>query len=163
MSKKIQRRNTAQPNAIPADGNKWVIPDNFLLLWSLLLTLAVFFNTLGAGFVNWDDHGYLWLNALIQPLSGGAIADMFTGHTCGNYSPLVVLSYSIEHIFDPVVKPGEMVADNFNPFTYHLTNVLLPWELQQCPFSCSAPWASGVGHLVLLPFCSVFTRCAVKV
>lgn len=125
MSKKIQRRNTPQTNAVTADGNKWMIPDNFLLLWSLLLTLAVFFNTLGAGFVNWDDHGYLWLNGLIQPLSGGSIANMFTGHTCGNYSPLVVLSYSIEHIFDPVVKPGEMVVDNFNPFTYHLTNVLL--------------------------------------
>jgi tetratricopeptide (TPR) repeat protein len=125
MSKKIQHRNTPQTNTVPADGKKWVVPDNFLLLWCLLLTFAVFFNTLGAGFVNWDDHGYLWLNSLIQPLSGEAVAGMFTGHTCGNYSPLVVLTYSIEHIFDPVVKPGAMVADNFNPFTYHLTNVLL--------------------------------------
>ncbi|MFM8488272.1 MAG: hypothetical protein ACKOCH_18215, partial [Bacteroidota bacterium] len=125
MSRKIQHRNTPQTNTVPADGKKWVVPDNFLLLWCLLLTFAVFFNTLGAGFVNWDDHGYLWLNSLIQPLSGEAVAGMFTGHTCGNYSPLVVLTYSIEHIFDPVVKPGAMVADNFNPFTYHLTNVLL--------------------------------------
>jgi tetratricopeptide (TPR) repeat protein len=125
MSKKIQQRNIPQINAVPADNSKWTVPDNILLLWGLLLTFAVFFNTLGAGFVNWDDHGYLWLNPLIQPLSGEALANMFTGHTCGNYSPLVVLTYSIEHLFDPVVKPGEMVADNFNPFTYHLTNVLL--------------------------------------
>ncbi len=91
----------------------------------LILTFAVFANTLTAGFVNWDDHGYLWLNTLVQPLSGKAIAEMFSGHTCGNYSPFVVFTYCIEHGFDNIVKPGQMVVDNFQPFKYHLTNVLL--------------------------------------
>lgn len=95
------------------------------LLVCLLLTFLVFANTLGAGFVNWDDHGYLWLNPLVQPLSGQAISAMFTGHTCGNYSPLVVFTYCVEHAFDPVVQPGMQVADNFRPFLYHLNNVLL--------------------------------------
>ncbi len=125
MSKKIQRRSIPGTSTVAPVEPKWSVPDNFLLLWGLLLTVVVFFNTLGAGFVNWDDHGYLWLNPLIQPLSGEALVNMFTGHTCGNYSPLVVLTYSIEHIFDQVVKPGAMAADNFNPFTYHLTNVVL--------------------------------------
>lgn len=101
------------------------LPDKWLLAGILGLTLLVFVNTLGAGFVNWDDHGYLWLNHLVQPLSGTAIKNMFSDHTCGNYSPLVVLTYCIEHGFDAIVKPGEMVPANFNPFIYHLTNVLL--------------------------------------
>lgn len=104
------------PIAAPATG--------WLLGGCLLLTLLIFANTLGAGFVNWDDHGYLWLNPLVQPLSGKAIGDMFTGHTCGTYSPLVALTYCMEHGFDTIVKPGEQVPDNFNPFTYHFTNVL---------------------------------------
>lgn len=101
------------------------ISDTWLLGGTLLLTLLVFANVLGAGFVNWDDHGYLWLNQLVQPLSGTALKNMFTGHTCGNYSPLVVLTYCLEHGFDKVVKPGEMVPENFNPFIYHLNNLLL--------------------------------------
>ena len=101
------------------------VTDNMVLLGCLALTFAVFANTLSAGFVNWDDHGYLWLNTLIQPISGSSIYAMFTGHTCGNYSPLVVLSYSLEHLIDPVVQPGASVMENFNPFVYHLDNVLL--------------------------------------
>ncbi len=101
------------------------IPTRVLMIGCLILTFVVFANVLGASFVNWDDHGYLWLNNLIQPLSSNSLGAMFTGHTCGNYSPLVVLSYSIEHAFDTIVKPGEQVMENFNPFTYHLTNVLL--------------------------------------
>lgn len=101
------------------------LPEKTGLIVCLLLTFLVFANTFGAGFVNWDDHGYLWLNPLVQPLSGKAIADMFSGHTCGNYSPLVVLTYCIEHGFDPVVQPGAQVVDNFRPFLYHFNNVVL--------------------------------------
>lgn len=127
MSKKKnkaqQPKNQAQATA--AAKNSGAISETTILAGCLVLTFAVFANTLSAGFVNWDDHGYLWLNPLVQPLSGQAISQMFTGHTCGNYSPLVVLSYCIEHGFDNIVKPGAMVADNFNPFTYHFTNVML--------------------------------------
>lgn len=126
MSKK---KNKAQPpppkitrSSVKTPG---AVSETAILVGCLILTFVVFANTLGAGFVNWDDHGYLWLNPLVQPLSGQAIADMFTGHTCGNYSPLVVFSYCIEHGFDNIVKPGAMVSDNFSPFTYHFTNVLL--------------------------------------
>jgi protein O-mannosyl-transferase len=101
------------------------LSDNMLLAAVLAITFLVFANTLGAGFVNWDDHGYLWLNPLVQPLSAKAVTDAFVGHTCGNYSPLVALSYCMEHGFDRVVKPGEQVVENFQPFLYHLNNVLL--------------------------------------
>jgi protein O-mannosyl-transferase len=109
----------------PSEAVAASVPTRWMLAGCLVLTLLIFANTLGAGFVNWDDHGYLWLNPLVQPLSGKAIADMFTGHTCGAYSPLVVLTYCIEHGFDKIVKPGQQVADNFNPAIYHFTNVLL--------------------------------------
>jgi tetratricopeptide (TPR) repeat protein len=112
------------PSVAPAAVSK-SMPEKWLLAGCLLLTFLVFANTLGAGFVNWDDHGYLWLNPLVQPLSGKALYDMFTGHTCGAYAPLVALTYAVEHSFDTIVQPGQQVAANFNPFTYHLTNVLL--------------------------------------
>lgn len=115
---KVQPKTAAAPEQAP-------ISENLLLLGCLVLTFIVFANTLSAGFVNWDDHGYLWLNPLVQPISGHAIAEMFTWHTCGNYSPLVVLTYCMEHALDPMVKPGAMVMENFNPFMYHLNNVLL--------------------------------------
>jgi len=107
------------PSLISAPASLW------LLGACLLLTLLVFANTFGAGFVNWDDHGYLWLNPLVQPLSGKALHDLFTGHICGTYSPLVALTYCLEHGLDVIVQPGEQTAANFNPFTYHFTNVLL--------------------------------------
>lgn len=124
QNKAQQPQKTSHAAAAPAN-NGIAVSETTILAGCLILTFAVFANTLSAGFVNWDDHGYLWLNPLVQPLSGQALSDMFTGHTCGNYSPLVVLTYCIEHGFDQVVQPGAMVADNFNPFTYHFTNVAL--------------------------------------
>ncbi|MFN0037012.1 MAG: tetratricopeptide repeat protein [Saprospiraceae bacterium] len=99
--------------------------EKLMLAACLALTFIVFANTLGAGFVNWDDHGYLWLNPMVQPLGSMDIGQIFTGHTHGNYSPLVVLTYCFEHTFDTIVKPGQMAVENFQPFLYHLDNVLL--------------------------------------
>jgi len=99
--------------------------EKLILLGCLILTLAVFANTFGAGFVNWDDHGYLWLNPMVKPLGSMDLRQIFSGHTHGNYSPLVVLSYCFEHSFDTIVKPGQMAVENFQPFLYHLDNVLL--------------------------------------
>src|SRR5690349_875507 len=127
MSKKkhTAQQSKIQPKPAPLKPDGPPISENFLLLGCLVLTFAVFANTLSAGFVNWDDHGYLWLNPLVQPLGHASIGDIFTGHTCGNYSPLVVLTYCMEHALDPIVKPGALVMENFNPFVYHFTNVLL--------------------------------------
>ncbi|MBP6812105.1 MAG: tetratricopeptide repeat protein, partial [Saprospiraceae bacterium] len=99
--------------------------DRLLLVGCLILTFAVFANTFGAGFVNWDDHGYLWLNPMVKPLGSMDLGQIFSGHTHGNYSPLVVLSYCFEHSFDTIVKPGQMAVENFQPFLYHFDNVLL--------------------------------------
>ncbi|MDO8969517.1 MAG: tetratricopeptide repeat protein [Saprospiraceae bacterium] len=102
-----------------------VVSERLMLAGCLLLTFLVFANTFNAGFVNWDDHGYLWLNPMVQPLGSMDLGQIFTGHTHGNYSPLVVLTYCFEHTFDTVVKPGQMSVENFQPFLYHFNNVLL--------------------------------------
>ena len=101
------------------------ISEHWLLAGCLVLTFAVFANTFGAGFVNWDDHGYLWLNPMVKPLGSMDLGQIFSGHTHGNYSPMVILSYCFEHSFDTIVAPGKMVVENFQPFLYHFDNVLL--------------------------------------
>lgn len=123
MSKKTKNVKTTAPAAAPK--TSFQIPDMAILGGVLALTFLVFSNTLSAGFVNWDDHGYLWLNPMVKPLGSIDLAQIFTGHTHGNYSPLVILTYCFEHSFDTIVKPGEMAVENFQPFLYHLDNVLL--------------------------------------
>ncbi len=102
-----------------------IISERLLLAGCLVLTFAVFTNTFSAGFVNWDDHGYLWLNPMVNPIGSMDLGQIFSGHTHGNYSPLVVLSFCVEHSFDTIVKPGQMAVENFQPFLYHFDNVLL--------------------------------------
>jgi protein O-mannosyl-transferase len=99
------------------------LPNAAILLGILAVTFFIFSNTLSADFVNWDDMGYLWENKLVNQFSQISWSDIFTGSTCGNYSPLVVLSYCIEHSFDTIVSDAR-TAENFNPFIYHFTNVL---------------------------------------
>ena len=113
------------------------IPPMAILAFCVAVTFVVFSNTFSAGFVNWDDHGYLWENKLIQPLSPSALYAMFTGSICGNYSPLVALTYSLEHIFDsgstaaattagiPKTEGITALYHGFEPFLYHFDNVLL--------------------------------------
>lgn len=101
------------------------VSEKVLLAGCLLLTFLVFANTFGAQFVNWDDHGYLWLNPQVQSLGQMDLGKIFTSHTHGNYSPLVVLSFCVEHTFDSPLKPGQMSVENFQPFLYHFDNVLL--------------------------------------
>ena len=115
----------APDRQVLAGGQASASKEKILLAGCLILTFAVFANTFGAGFVNWDDHGYLWLNPMVKPLGSMDLGQVFSGHTHGNYSPLVVLTYCFEHTFDTMVKPGQMVVENFQPFLYHFDNVLL--------------------------------------
>jgi tetratricopeptide (TPR) repeat protein len=133
MSKKNKNTQASAKSAVskssenhPVSGTvPSVVSERLMLAGCLLLTFLVFSNTFSAGFVNWDDHGYLWLNPMVQPLGSMDIGQIFSGHTHGNYSPLVVLTYCFEHTFDTVVKPGQMSVENFQPFLYHFNNVLL--------------------------------------
>lgn len=129
MSKKKKIQPSIQKTAAPKPSSESAVsnavPEKLLLVGCLVLTFAVFANTFGAGFVNWDDHGYLWLNPMVKPLGSMDLGQIFSSHTHGNYSPLVVLSYCFEHSFDDIAIPGQMVVENFQPFLYHFDNVLL--------------------------------------
>ncbi|MFN0173394.1 MAG: tetratricopeptide repeat protein [Saprospiraceae bacterium] len=137
MSKKKKSLHPAQKSSVSKPSISGTAPatpsytkasvgkEKIILAGCLILTFAVFANAFGAGFVNWDDHGYLWLNPMVKPLGSMDLGQIFSGHTHGNYSPLVVLSFCFEHTFDTIVKPGQMVVENFQPFLYHFDNVLL--------------------------------------
>ena len=88
-----------------------------LFLYPLVITVVVFlafFPSLDNAFVNWDDPVYLEGNPTIQSLSPANIKMMFTGFVNGNYHPLTMFTFALEHSWA-----------GFNPKIYHLTNLLL--------------------------------------
>lgn len=81
----------------------------------LLVTAVAFIPCLNNGYVvNWDDSHYLLDNGLIKNLTFANLKGIFTYSTLGLYSPLVLLSYSVEYPFFKL-----------DPYGYHLTNLIL--------------------------------------
>ena len=78
------------------------------------VTFCTFYPSLSNGFTNWDDDKILLNSPLILDLSWSGIATMFTSVHYYHYHPLVTLTYAIEYHFW-----------KFDPFIYHLTNLLL--------------------------------------
>lgn len=79
----------------------------------LLIPFGVFFATLEAGFLNWDDDVNVFENTHVQGLTGENLAWMFSdfGHAI-RYKPLSWLGWAVVHEFF-----------GLNPFGYHLANV----------------------------------------
>ena len=87
------------------------------ILWSAVIvaaTLFAFFPSLYNGLINWDDPFYLNANPAIRELSWSNLAWMFSNPYMGNYHPLSMLSLALDYRLDA-----------FNPFVFHLTNLLL--------------------------------------
>ncbi|MDQ3141606.1 MAG: tetratricopeptide repeat protein [Bacteroidota bacterium] len=80
----------------------------------LLITFVVFLPSLQNGFVNWDDDRNVYENANILELNAKSIKKIFTSDVIGNYNPLPILSFAIEHHFF-----------GMNPKMMHITNLLL--------------------------------------
>jgi tetratricopeptide (TPR) repeat protein len=80
----------------------------------LLLTIVVYSNSIGNGFVNWDDGANVYENLSIRELSAGNIKSYFTKPLLAMYTPLVSISYAIDY------KIGGL-----DPRIYHATNLLL--------------------------------------
>ena len=82
----------------------------------VLLCLLAYFNTLGNGFLNYDDYDERILKNpfLVNPWQWSHIVTAFTQATAGYYDPVYVLSYVIDH-----------QLWGFNPAGFHLGNVLL--------------------------------------
>jgi protein O-mannosyl-transferase len=64
--------------------------------------------------VNWDENYYVRDNPLIRSLSLPSVVKMITTAHYGLYKPVVLLSFALEYHFFKL-----------NPFTYHLTNLIL--------------------------------------
>lgn len=81
----------------------------------LAVTIFITYSTVfGAGFMSWDDPDYILHNADIQSFTGETIQHWFARFYIGNYHPLTLFSYAIDYVI------GKQ-----DPFSYHLTNVLL--------------------------------------
>ncbi len=87
------------------------------LFWSVLIavvTIIVFFPTLFNSLTNWDDRVYVNENTYITVFSWDNIKWIFSNSYMGNYHPLTMLSLALDYQISQV-----------NPFTFHLTNLLL--------------------------------------
>ena len=85
--------------------------------WIAVIMAAVFvvyLPALKASLTNWDDGGYLQDNPFLQTLSWTNIKGIFTTYYMGNYHPLTMISLALDY-----------QAGKFDPFPFHLTNLVL--------------------------------------
>ena len=80
----------------------------------LLLTIVVYSNSIGNGFVNWDDGVNVYDNISIREISAGNIKVYFTKALLAMYTPFIYISYAIDY------KIGGL-----DPRIYHASNLLL--------------------------------------
>ena len=86
----------------------------FPLAYVLIITGIAFSPVLNNDFTNWDDQKHVYENPSVRSGDGPPLREIFTTSTSKIYVPLTILSFSIEHRFF-----------GFNPFVYHLTNLLI--------------------------------------
>ncbi len=111
-------RDTGGPE--PAGtGNRWVLYCAAIMVLTLLAFLPVFNN----GFTNWDDDVYVTGNVLIRSLSWQNLLTIFSPTTffSGNYQPITILSYALNHAAGGLDPKGYILVD----LVIHLLNVLL--------------------------------------
>ncbi|MBF0521833.1 MAG: tetratricopeptide repeat protein [Candidatus Omnitrophica bacterium] len=87
----------------------------FLALFLIIIiTVLSFKPVLKANLLNWDDEAYILKNETVRSLASYNIKNIFTNTVLQVYSPLTTLSFAVEyHFFE------------YNPFIYHLDNLLL--------------------------------------
>jgi tetratricopeptide (TPR) repeat protein len=92
---------------------RWRVPAICLALAAIIL--AVFGQTAGFGFVNYDDNDYVYDNTVVaKGLTFKGVAWVFTHTDCGLYHPLTMLSLM-----------GDYQLHGLQAGGYHFINVLL--------------------------------------
>ena len=87
----------------------------------LLISFIVYLPSLGSGFVDWDDGGIIYKNPnIINVVNWGTFfrsaKEIFTSYDAnGNYNPLALISFALEHMLYGLDSPG----------WWHLNNILL--------------------------------------
>ncbi|MDE2215243.1 MAG: tetratricopeptide repeat protein [Candidatus Omnitrophica bacterium] len=79
-----------------------------------LLVFIVYLPCLRAGFVNWDDNIHVLNNFCFKSPHGLNLPEIWTSTINNTYIPLTATTWAIEHCFF-----------GFNPFVFHLDNILL--------------------------------------
>lgn len=79
-----------------------------------LAVLAIYYQSLGYPFLNWDDPDYVVKNRWISALSAETIPHIFFEAHAANYGPLTLLSFALNYAFA-----------GLNPWGYHFLNLLL--------------------------------------
>ena len=84
------------------------------LLFVICIVVWAFWPSLFNDFVNWDDNILLFDNPSVKGLTFKNLQTIFSTYYIGNFIPLTLLSFSLEHYFCELT-----------PFYYHLTNLIL--------------------------------------
>lgn len=102
--------NTSAPQIKTIWNRHWVY-----LLLILLFCLGIYQQSISFDFLtNWDDTFYISENPAIRGFTAYNIAEAFTNTYRGNYAPVQMLSYIMDH-----------AAWGLNPAGFHLTNVVI--------------------------------------
>jgi len=115
MAKQKAKKGYVHKQSSPIDDKSSFANGNsrYLLILILFVTIVVFFPSLQGSFTNWDDPEYVLDNEAIKGLSISNIKIVFTSVFQGNYQPIAMMTYMIEHsLFE------------LDPFIYHLTNLI---------------------------------------
>jgi len=108
--------------------------------------MAVFGSSLGHDFlVNWDDPGYVTKNEAIRSFSPANLKAAFGSFYVGNYAPLQIVSYMVDHAIWGMKPAGFIFANIF----YHLLSGVLFYALLR-RFSFSAAGALFASLLFLV-------------
>jgi protein O-mannosyl-transferase len=92
-----------------------------IVLFIVIITALLYFNSISNNFSSWDDDGYILSNPYLSDFSLTGIGDIFSHIYKANYHPFTTLSWAIEyHFFGADPKPFH----TFN-LLLHLLNVIL--------------------------------------
>ena len=109
----VERPNGGIPRPPAGWPDRWTVPGIGLLLAAMVW--VVFGQTLGFGFVDFDDNSYIYDNPIVQKgLTFPGIAWAFTHVWASNWHPLTWISHMLDCQFYGLNAAG-----------HHLTNVLL--------------------------------------
>ncbi len=110
--------------------HRTVLASSTLCLAGLLL----FGGAVQNGFTTWDDDLYVLQNPMIRDASLAGVARIFTTCSICNYHPLTLLTFLAEH-----------AAVGFEPWLYHLDNVLLHIAATVLAFLLARKWLESEG------------------
>ncbi len=117
--KKNQQPKKAKSAPKQTPKSIWTKDTILPLIGIVILTVVAFLPVFDAEFVNWDDDKNFYDNPLITTLNGenfwSNMKEIFVTPVIGNYNPLPIITFAIEH----------QVFGLEQPVYWHLNNLLL--------------------------------------